>query len=239
MDFNKYLTNKNVALLGTITFHAILFAIFTHVHLGVNKPDHEMDLVINFIEQKEVEKPVEEEKIEEKQDFAKELEGPITNQASSRSNENTVEDLRKSMKSLEGVRGEETDLFSDKAAARKINTSSKKTKEATDGKGEAKRESKNAFTGRSTINYFLKNRYNDKLPNPIYTCISGGKVYVDIKVNRKGDVVDASYNRSKSNTSNECLIETALKYARRSKFNSDFNAKEIQKGYITYDFHKN
>jgi len=165
MDFNKYLTNKNVALLGTITFHAILFAIFTHVHLGVNKPDHEMDLVINFIEQKEVEKPVEEEKIEEKQDFAKELEGPITNQASSRSNENTVEDLRKSMKSLEGVRGEETDLFSDKAAARKINTSSKKTKEATDGKGEAKRESKNAFTGRSTINYFLKNRYNDPIKN--------------------------------------------------------------------------
>ena len=198
-----------------------------------------MDLVINFIDQKEIETPAEEEEIEEKQDLLKEFEGPVTNQASSRSNEKSVEDLRKSMKSLEGVRDEETDLFSDKAASRKINTSSNKAKESTDGKGEAKRESKNAFTGRSTINYFLKNRYNDKLLNPVYTCISGGKVYIDIKVNQEGFVVDASYNRSKSNTTNECLIETALKYAKRSKFNSDFNAKEIQKGYITYDFQKN
>jgi hypothetical protein len=64
-------------------------------------------------------------------------------------------------------------------------------------------------------------------------------VYINIKVNQDGNVVDASYNRSKSKTTNDCLIETALKYARRAKFNSDYKAKEIQKGYITYDFHDN
>jgi len=239
MDFKKYLTNRNVALLGTITFHVVLFAIFTHVHLKVNKPDHNMDLVINFIEQNDIEEEIIEEEIVEKDDLLKEFEDPVTNQASSRSNEKSVEDLRKSMKSLEGVRGEETDLFSDKAAARNIKTKPIKLKEATDGKGEAERKSENAFTGRSTINYYLKNRYNDKLPNPIYTCINGGFVYINIKVNQDGNVVDASYNRSKSKTTNDCLIETALKYARRAKFNSDYKAKEIQKGYITYDFHDN
>ena len=240
MDLKKYLTNKNVALLGTITFHVVLFAIFTHVHMRVNKPDHNMDLVINFVESKEIETIEEEEEIIEKTDLLKEFSDPVTNQASSRSNERTVDEFRSSMKSLEGARQEDdTDLFSDKAKQRNIPPTKKKQVDKTDGKGETERKSENAFTGRSTINYYLKDRYNNKLPNPIYTCLSGGFVYINIKVNQQGEVVSANYNKSKSNTTNECLIETAIKYAKRSKFNSNFNAKDFQKGYITYDFHKN
>ncbi len=240
MDINKYLTNRNVALLGTITFHVMLFAIFTHVHLSNHQPNHNTDLVINFIDQKQIETPVEEEEIVDKPDLLKEFQDPTTNQASSRSNENNVEDLRKSMKSLEGARTDDkTDLFSADAVRRNLKHEKQKEATGNNHQGETERKKENAFTGRSTINYFLKNRYNDKLPNPIYTCISGGLVYINIKVNQQGKVVDASYNRSKSNTSNECLVETALKYARRAKFNSDFKAKEIQKGYITYDFHEN
>jgi len=240
MDLKKYLTNKNVALLGTITFHVVLFAIFTHVHMRVAKPEHNMDLVINFIDSKEVETIEEEEEIIEKTDLLKEFSEPVTNQASSRSNEKSVEDFRSSMKSLEGARqDEDTDLFSDKAKQRKIQNTKTKQVDKTDGKGEAERKAENAFTGRSTINFYLKNRYNNKLPNPIYTCLSGGFVYINIKVNQQGKVVSANYNKSKSNTTNECLIETAIKYAKRSKFNTDFDAKDSQKGYITYDFHKN
>ena len=240
MDTKKYLTNRNVALLGTITFHVILFAVFTHVHLKVNKPEHNMDLVINFIEPSEIEEIEQEEIIEEKKDLLKEFQDPSTNQASSRSNERSVEDLRSSMKSLEGSRDdEETDLFSDKAKNRNVSTKKIKETETTEGKGESERKSENAFTGRSTINYYLKNRYNNKLPNPIYTCIAGGFIYIDIKVNQQGRVVEANYNRSKSKSSNECLKETALKYAKRAKFNTDFKAVENQKGYITYDFSKN
>lgn len=240
MDFKKYLTNKNVALLGTITFHVILFAVFTHVHLKVNKPEHNMDLVINFIDSKEIETIEQEEEIIDKPDLLKEFEDPSTNQASSRSNEESVEDFRSSMKSLEGVREEDdTDLFSDEAKKRDVPPTKSKQIDKTDGKGETERKSENAFTGRSTINYYLKDRYNNKLPNPIYTCIDGGFVYINIKVDNQGNVVDASNNKSKSKTNNECLIETALKYAKRSKFNTDFDADDSQKGYITYDFHKN
>lgn len=241
MDFKKYLTNRNVALLGTITFHVVLFAIFTHVHLKVNKPKHDTNLVINFIDQKEVETvEQEEEEIVEKPDLLKEFQDPVTNQASSRSNEKSVEDLRSSMKSLEDVRdNDNTDLFSEDAKKRNIKPTKVKDIGKTDGKGEKERKSENAFTGRSTINYYLKNRYNDKLPNPIYTCINGGLVYINITVNKQGVVVDASYNKSKSKTTDECLIETAIKFAKRSRFNKDFNASNSQKGYITYDFHKN
>jgi len=240
MNINKYLTNRNVALLGTITFHVMLFAIFTHVHLSTHKPNHNTDLVINFIDQKQIETPVEKEEIVEKSDLLKEFQDPTTNQASSRSNENNVEDLRKSMKSLEGARTDnETDLFSANAIRRNLKQDKQREETGSNHQGKTERKKENAFTGRSTINYYLKNRYNDKLPNPIYTCISGGLVYINIKVNQQGKVVDASYNRSKSNTNNDCLVETALKYARRAKFNSNFKVKEIQEGYITYDFHEN
>ncbi len=199
-----------------------------------------MDLVINFIDSKEIKTIEDEEEIIDKPDLLKEFEDPTTNQASSRSNEKSVEDFRSSMKSLEGARLEDdTDLFSDEAKKRDIPPTKKKQPDKTDGKGEKERKSENAFTGRSTITYFLEDRYNDKLPNPIYTCINGGKIHINIKVNQQGEVVDASYNKSKSETTDECLIETALEFAERSKFNSDYKSSEIQKGYITYDFHKN
>ncbi|MEN8137725.1 MAG: hypothetical protein ABFR62_04760 [Bacteroidota bacterium] len=244
MDFNKYITNRNVAILGTITFHVVLFAIFTHVQVRTNYPERTSELLINFIEPIE---PVEEE-IEEipeqKPNILDEFTKPLTSHASSRSNENNVDKLRSSMKSLEDLRedseseNKNVDLFSEDAKHREVKTTYKK-EERKEGRGEGERKTENAYTGKSTINYYLKNRYSDKLPNPIYTCINGGLIYIDIKVNQQGQVTDVNYNRSKSSTSNECLKETALKYAKRAKFNSDFSAKETQKGYITYQFSEN
>jgi len=239
MDINKYITNKNVAILGTITIHMVLLAFFSHTYLNTNYPERESTLMINFIEPKD---PIikEKEEIPEQQKFVDEFTDPTTNQASSRSNENTVEKLRASMKSLEGAReitnsGDNVDLFSEAAKHREIKTKHKQ-QDSKEGKGEKNRKKENSFTGRSTINFYLENRYSDKMPNPIYTCISGGLIYVNIKVNQQGNVIEASVNSRKSTTSNECLKETALKYAKRAKFNSDFSAKEIQKGFISYMF---
>ncbi|MCK5782477.1 MAG: hypothetical protein KAH10_07780 [Flavobacteriales bacterium] len=242
MDFNKYITNKNVAILGTLTFHVLLFAIFTHTYMRTSTVDKETLLLINFIEQRVVEQE-QEEVIQEKEVIYDEFTDPSTNQASSRSNENTVEELRASMKSLEGAReisnsDENVDLFSEAAAKREIKIKHLE-KEADTGKGESERKADNAFTGRSTVNFYLENRYSDKMPNPIYTCIDGGLVYIDIKVNQNGRVIEASYNKGKSTTNNECLKETALKYAKRARFNSDYSAKETQKGFISYKFQVN
>jgi hypothetical protein len=248
MNINKYLTNRNVALLGTITFHAVLFAIFTHVHLNSNRIEKTAELVINFVDPEdfipaETVETEDEEISENKVNILDKFNQPFTNQASSRSNENTVEELRSSMKSLDNARNnsedKKVDLFSDDAEKREIPIKHIEKEENTDGKGEAERKEENAYTGRSTINYYLENRYSNKLPNPIYTCITGGLIYINIEVNQQGRVVKASYNKRKSTTTNECLKETALKYARKSKFNSYFSANDIQKGYITYDFHEN
>ncbi|QFZ54177.1 hypothetical protein FEZ18_04820 [Oceanihabitans sp. IOP_32] len=57
---------------------------------------------------------------------------------------------------------------------------------------------------------------------------------INITVNTNGNVVDA-YVNSSSSTSNQCLVEHALEYARASKFNADASKKE-QIGSITFHF---
>lgn len=87
---------------------------------------------------------------------------------------------------------------------------------------------------RTSISYSLVDRRAYDLPPPIYTCIEGGKVVINIEVNGLGQVVDAQFNANSSGTSNGCLVENALAYALKARFNpSDRN---LQKGSITYLF---
>ena len=62
----------------------------------------------------------------------------------------------------------------------------------------------------------------------------GAKVVINITVNAEGRVVTASFNGS-STTSDGCLVDHALEYAKASKFNSDTN-KPSQIGTITFMF---
>lgn len=72
---------------------------------------------------------------------------------------------------------------------------------------------------------------------PTYICKGGGKVYVEIKVDKLGRVKNASVNTTKSTTTNECILNNALDYARSTtRVNSDLKGNNTQKGYIIYNF---
>lgn len=87
----------------------------------------------------------------------------------------------------------------------------------------------------SSNSYRLVGRKAIVFPNPIYTCDSFGKVVLNITVDAKGKVVKASFNKKTSTTFNECLIESAIQYAKRARFTSDVS-KPKQLGTITYIF---
>lgn len=87
---------------------------------------------------------------------------------------------------------------------------------------------------KSTISYSLANRNKIYIPIPVYLCEVDGKIVVNITVNSKGNVTDTYLNTS-STSSNECLIEHALEYAKDSKFSAD-PTKENQLGSITFHF---
>ncbi|PIF01107.1 MAG: hypothetical protein CR994_03445 [Maribacter sp.] len=104
------------------------------------------------------------------------------------------------------------------------------------GEREAQKEERtNTLSARRTsVSYSLVGRNNYKLPPPIYTCIEGGKVVINIEVDAIGNVIDASFNEKSSGTSNGCLIDNAITYALKAKF--DTASKTLQKGTITYLF---
>lgn len=87
---------------------------------------------------------------------------------------------------------------------------------------------------RTRISFSLVDRNSYELPPPIYTCIEGGKVVINIKVDQMGYVTDASFNATSSNTSNGCLVENAIEYALKARFSP--SSRQSQIGTITYLF---
>ena len=92
------------------------------------------------------------------------------------------------------------------------------------------------FKGPTRIYYDLKDRTHTYLPIPIYKCEGSGQVMLSIEVNQKGVVEKAQIIANKSTTSSPCLIETAVKSALSSRFNSDINSPKIQTGTLSYHF---
>ena len=88
---------------------------------------------------------------------------------------------------------------------------------------------------KSTNSYYLLNRKVIEFPNPVYICDSFGKVVLLIEVNANGYVSMTSVNKNASTTSNLCLIESAIDYAKKAHFTKDKN-KPSQMGSITYVF---
>ena len=107
-------------------------------------------------------------------------------------------------------------------------------------KNKDKTQSKNTdskVSGMVTVEYSLTNplRHSVYLEVPAYRCERGGVVKVDIVVNRNGDVVSASVNKAASDSDN-CMQETAVSAARRSRFDINTAAPERHFGTITYRF---
>ena len=97
-----------------------------------------------------------------------------------------------------------------------------------------KKQQDDSNNAKSTISFSLANRKKIHIPIPVYLCEVDGKIVINITVNAKGNVIDA-YTNTSSNSTNECLIEHALEYAKQSQFNSD-TSKATQLGSITFYF---
>lgn len=86
----------------------------------------------------------------------------------------------------------------------------------------------------STVSYNLVDRTALALPNPVYTCDAYGKVVINITVNDKGTIIDKSFNKNASTSSNGCLIDQAMEYLNRSYFDKGKKSKQL--GSVTFEF---
>ena len=92
-----------------------------------------------------------------------------------------------------------------------------------------------SFAGEVMISFNLKDRRASSLLNPGYTCNGSGTVVIQIKVDKSGAVKTVSYVQGSSKGATSCMIEKALKYAKKSRF--DYHSDmALQTGTITYKF---
>jgi len=92
----------------------------------------------------------------------------------------------------------------------------------------------NVNNAKSTVSYSLVNRKHNFLPIPIYLCETSGKIVINITVNASGKVTDSEYNNA-SSSSNQCLIDHAIEYANKARFNTN-SSKASQIGTISFYF---
>lgn len=147
-----------------------------------------------------------------------------------------VTDVKNSASSQEpSIDADELSSYSKINQVIKMRSAEKRKSTASNGDNSSSKVGTNSSVNRnSSVSYSLKDRKDQHLPPPVYLCEDSGKIVINITVNSSGAVVDTSVNKAASTSNNDCLIDSALEYARDARFSSAANANQI--GTITYIF---
>lgn len=235
--YKIYRRNIN-GVIFTLVFHILMVLVLIASQFRIKREFVESQMIIDLGELVEEEKPVVEEveKIDEQltQETSSAPSNQTTNKASNRSKSNSEQffdqeyynELEKAKQLSQNVSGQ---------LSKEIPTlDNLKMPEKTQDVNEAGEPS--TFSGDSNVEYVLENRYHTKLPIPVYLAQKGGRVVVQIAVDRKGNVVSAQIANTEG--IDDMILSYAKTAALRTKFNADSKAPNPQKGTITYRFIK-
>lgn len=239
--FLDYIEKYKFAIFGTLFIHILVFffSIFTTVK-DVNRmlsPEVSLEVPLDDVE-------LEEEVIPELDEEGNPIAPSEVSSMASDANDTrdrsfedystNSEEAQLSAKELEAqyfkeaAENNERSDYADEMEEHKLTKTEDPKKNTTSGGA-------NAYSGEVMISYNLKGRKSYSLPNPGYTCNGSGVVVIQIKVDKSGTIKDASYSAAASNRATTCMIERALLYAKKSRF--DYKSTEaMQTGTITYKF---
>lgn len=237
------LNRSQLSFLITFFSMSLMVLALYNIHLGA-KEKGEYVIELTLLDDEELEKLLAEEKEAEK--LVDQPSQSKSNLAVNKAGQpsfgkpeplKTLEELMEDQESSSNS-NEETDfLNSTTGYGANLQKLSKQREEAKQklGELEAKKTKSTSYSKRNTtVSYSLVDRNHYDLPIPVYTCIEGGKIVINILVDSSGYVIEAEVNKKSSNTLNGCLVENAITYALLARFNSGNG--ENQKGTITYLF---
>jgi hypothetical protein len=250
-NFLDILERHKIGILATIVLHLALITIFLVFRMNLMDTRKNTEMLIDFSQAEEfMEKQIEELqkqiKVQSQQELIKELQEQynIKNTPVNEAENAAANDAQKSIDQMEQeikqelgvndntVREQASDQVKLDPIIKKEEPAVKKKPEYTlNEKGEP-----TFFKGATTISYSLKGRSHIYIPTPVYKCEGGGKIVLNIAVNRKGYVVAADINKTESRISEECLMEAANMAALTTRFSEKPDAPERQMGSITFIF---
>lgn len=230
--------NQLSFLISLFAMGNILLLAF-NIHMG-SKQEEDYAIEMALIDEEEFEKLFEEQEDSKQKDQAVDpIKSHMAMNETAKPSYGEPEPLKTLEELLEEQAMDETNkpfLSNDARYAANLKELAEKRAQRKEQLGEREAEKKE-FTNylkdkRTSITYSLVERNHLLLPPPIYTCEQGGKVVINIKVDADGNVYEADLNTNSSDTSDYCLVENAIAYAFRSKFDS--SQRNMQLGTITY-----
>ncbi len=235
------LNRKQLSLLITVFSMAIILLMLYSIRLGGKQAEEyviEMALADEVIEELLQE---EEKRLEELANNADPIKSHMAFNETAKPSVGEPEPLKtldEIMEEREMSENSKDFLSNASGYAANLKELAKKRKERKEQLGE-KEAQKKEFTNtlkdkRTSISFSLVDRNAYDLPPPIYTCLRGGKVVINIEVDSNGGVYEAYLNEKSSTTTDYCLIQNAINYALKAQFSSATKAQ--QKGTITYLF---
>ena len=237
------LNRKQLSLLITLFSMSIMVLGLYNVHLGEDEDKEDEYIVEMMLAEEDIEELLKEKELLENMQEVDPIKSHTAYNETAKPSYGDPEPL-KTLEEIMAERAEAgestdpTDLGADSEYAAKVKELAKKREEKKKLLGEKDADKKeftnNLAARRTSVSYSLVDRTNFKLPPPIYTCIEGGKVVINIQVDNNGNVAAANFNEKSSGTSNGCLVDNAIAYALKAKFNT--SSKSTQKGTITYLF---
>ena len=238
-SFEKFF-DKYKALIITSLLFAILMLVLYNFNLA-NSKQQTAEMLVD-LEQFKVEEKQETEPEEQKETPQRNPRDVQTHQAYNQDKETRDADFKNQLDKIfeknsaeqEQAENENTDGSEGNYSVNRKN--SEEQKKRSDGDDSAEEASqKSAVYDYSSISFSLKGRRAVKIPNPVYTCDTAGKVVINITIDANGYVIDSSLNKGSSTTSNECLTDRALEYSAGARF-SKLAGRNSQPGTITYHF---
>lgn len=243
-----YIERHKIGILTTIIIHLFLLVLFMAIQFGSLKAKKQkQEVLIDFVDPQIMEKAIDQKKEEIKKTAQQELMKDLKNQEQVGRNiavNQADADAKKSIDEMvKDIKGELN--IHDQKANDAINPQpkaedlKKKEPEVTSRKKdyvENSRGERTFYKGPTTITYYLEGRMHVYIPVPVYQCQGGGKVVMDIQVNKSGYVVSANVNKSESRYSEACIAEAATRAALTTRFNSVSSGSDKQQGRISYIF---
>ena len=239
------LGNNINGILGTIAFHMLLLILFLLFRISDKAPSPEL-IEMNF----EQENPQEllkkldqlaQEKEEKIKAMDKMADGMIRRNIAVNVSDKTEEELStdkfiKQFAEENKLEGFKKMINPDQNEVKPPDKSGNEQIQQKSNIEEKPAGSKQIYKGPTNIYCNLEKRKATYVPVPVYKCEGSGKVVIEITVNNDGTVIGTGILKKESDVNDECLFNTAMSYAAITRFNSDSQAAQKQKGSITYFF---
>lgn len=226
-------------VMGTLVFHILLFGFFMLANVDIKRNITEEQIIIEFPVEIEDIKEIQEDVLNENNNSPDNLTNLASNRLSAKTQTSTVSNDKFFDNNYQDELKEAQNLVANvnkQLAKEKVKIEDIKMPVQTVEEGKNPDSVKNViYSGESNIVYYLENRYHTSLPIPIYLSQGGGKIIVDIVVDRSGNVVKA-VPRNDNKIKDEMTFIYARVAAERTKFNADQSAPDQQKGTIHYNF---